>query len=159
MTTEIERRVGNMLDSSQSRSGVPIKSSSEAFAQTGDRSSTNGNTSQSAYKSGIDSTKEKFSMELKEKQDRKKVCSLRSFELYMSLPESVMFLNLLHTEMFLNLPRFFDTLAQASDGLKAMQSFREKLPAFKMKSEFLKAVAENQVHCLSVLCILTHGTV
>lgn len=35
---------------------------------------------------------------------------------------------------------------QASRSVKEMQSFREKLPAFKMKTEFLKAVAENQVH-------------
>lgn len=34
---------------------------------------------------------------------------------------------------------------QASDALKEMKSFREKLPAFKMKSEFLKAVSKNQV--------------
>jgi len=34
---------------------------------------------------------------------------------------------------------------QASDSLKEMKSFREKLPAYKMKSEFLKAVQENQV--------------
>jgi hypothetical protein len=35
---------------------------------------------------------------------------------------------------------------QASSSVKEMQSFREKLPAFKMRTEFLKAVAENQVH-------------
>ena len=35
---------------------------------------------------------------------------------------------------------------QASSSVKEIQSFREKLPAFKMKTEFLKAVAENQVH-------------
>jgi hypothetical protein len=34
---------------------------------------------------------------------------------------------------------------QASGSLKEMKSFREKLPAFKMKSEFLKAVQGNQV--------------
>lgn len=34
---------------------------------------------------------------------------------------------------------------QVGNGVKAVQSFREKLPAFKMKAEFLKAVAENQV--------------
>jgi ATP-dependent RNA helicase DHX36 len=34
---------------------------------------------------------------------------------------------------------------QASDSLRAIQSFRKKLPAFKVRSEFLKAVAENQV--------------
>ena len=34
---------------------------------------------------------------------------------------------------------------QVSDSSRAMRSFRERLPAFKVKSEFLKAVAENQV--------------
>lgn len=29
---------------------------------------------------------------------------------------------------------------------KAMQSFREQLPAYKMKADFLKAVADNQVY-------------
>lgn len=43
------------------------------------------------------------------------------------------------------LPVLFAAYLQASDGGKAMLSFREKLPAFKMKAEFLKAVAENQV--------------
>ena len=32
-----------------------------------------------------------------------------------------------------------------------MQSFREKLPAFSMREEFLKAVAANQVSCLQCL--------
>ncbi|XP_073317491.1 DExH-box ATP-dependent RNA helicase DExH1 isoform X3 [Primulina huaijiensis] len=36
-----------------------------------------------------------------------------------------------------------------SDSVKAMLSFREKLPAFKMKSEFLKAVAAEQVLVVS----------
>lgn len=31
------------------------------------------------------------------------------------------------------------------DSVKAMLAFREKLPAFKVKSEFLKAVTNNQV--------------
>ena len=48
-------------------------------------------------------------------------------------------------------------LMQASESVKAMQSFREKLPAFKMKSEFLKAVAENQVQCLPCRKLLMVG--
>lgn len=40
---------------------------------------------------------------------------------------------------------------QATDNVKAMLSFRRKLPAFKMKEEFLKAVANNQVWFLSIL--------
>lgn len=34
---------------------------------------------------------------------------------------------------------------QDSANVKAMQSFQEKLPAFKVKAEFLKAIANNQV--------------
>ncbi|KAM7255732.1 hypothetical protein ACFE04_008630 [Oxalis oulophora] len=37
----------------------------------------------------------------------------------------------------------------ANDGAKIMQTFREKLPAFKEKSNFLKVVAENQVMVIS----------
>ncbi|KAL0426591.1 UNVERIFIED_CONTAM: DExH-box ATP-dependent RNA helicase DExH1 [Sesamum latifolium] len=36
-----------------------------------------------------------------------------------------------------------------TDNVKAMLAFREKLPAFKLKSEFLKAVAANQVLVVS----------
>ncbi|XP_016651934.1 PREDICTED: DExH-box ATP-dependent RNA helicase DExH1 isoform X1 [Prunus mume] len=38
---------------------------------------------------------------------------------------------------------------KVSNSLKAMQLFREKLPAFKLKSEFLRAVSENQVLVVS----------
>ncbi|CAI0402208.1 unnamed protein product [Linum tenue] len=38
---------------------------------------------------------------------------------------------------------------RASNGVKEIRSFREKLPAFKAKAEFLKAVAENQVLVIS----------
>ncbi|KAI5318830.1 hypothetical protein L3X38_038538 [Prunus dulcis] len=38
---------------------------------------------------------------------------------------------------------------KVSNSLKAMQLFREKLPALKMKSEFLRAVSENQVLVVS----------
>lgn len=37
------------------------------------------------------------------------------------------------------------TYVQVSNSLKAMLTFREKLPAFNVKSEFLRAVSENQV--------------
>lgn len=39
---------------------------------------------------------------------------------------------------------------QESDSVKAMLSFREKLPAFNVKSEFLSAVAANQVQFLYI---------
>ena len=38
---------------------------------------------------------------------------------------------------------------QASGAVKAMQAFREKLPAFKMKAELLQAVNNNQVFLLT----------
>ena len=49
---------------------------------------------------------------------------------------------------------------QASNSLKAIQSFREKLPAFKVKSKFLKAVAENQVRfsvCIKLKIFIDHN--
>lgn len=48
---------------------------------------------------------------------------------------------------------------QVSDSSRAMRSFREKLPAFKVKSEFLKAVAENQVWysvCIKMKIFIDH---
>lgn len=39
---------------------------------------------------------------------------------------------------------------QESDSVKAMLSFREKLPAYNVKSEFLSAVAANQVPFLYI---------
>uniref|UniRef100_A0A2P2JPR1 RNA helicase n=3 Tax=Rhizophora mucronata TaxID=61149 RepID=A0A2P2JPR1_RHIMU len=38
---------------------------------------------------------------------------------------------------------------QSCDSMKEIWTFREKLPAFKMKSKFLKAVAENQILVIS----------
>ncbi|PON40001.1 RNA helicase, ATP-dependent DEAH box [Trema orientale] len=112
MTTEIERRVGNLLDNSQSRVGLRENSSTVATGTTdqrGEQSSADGDITGPVSRRETDFTKEKLSVALKEKQDKMKT----------------------------------------SDSLKAMQSFRENLPAFKMKSEFLKAVAENQVLVVS----------
>ncbi|PON63124.1 ATP-dependent RNA helicase DHX [Parasponia andersonii] len=112
MTAEIERRVGNLLDNSQSRVGVRENSSTVATGTTdqrGEQSPADGDITGPFSTREIDFTKEKLSVALKEKQDKMKT----------------------------------------SDSLKAMQSFRENLPAFKMKSEFLKAVAENQVLVVS----------
>ncbi|KAL5545697.1 hypothetical protein UlMin_005384 [Ulmus minor] len=106
MSTEIERRVGNLLESSESQ-GVSVNNSLGTSAQRGKQSTPDGNIVQPVPV--LDSAKEKRNLELKEKQEKTK----------------------------------------ASDSLKTMQSFREKLPAFKMRSEFLKAVAENQVLVVS----------
>ena len=38
------------------------------------------------------------------------------------------------------------------NSVKAMLAFREKLPAFKVKSEFLKAVTNNQVDKILHVC-------
>ena len=71
MTTEIERRVGNLLDSSQSRAGVS-GTSSETSAQRGKQASA-GVITQPVSALEFDSTNGKFSLELKEKQDKMKV--------------------------------------------------------------------------------------
>ncbi|KAL5124690.1 DExH-box ATP-dependent RNA helicase DExH1 [Glycine soja] len=106
MSTDIERRVGNLLNSSQS-TGATLSSLPSISADLGQKQSA----APIKYVSSrqTDSSKEKLSVALKERQE----------------------------------------LVQASDSLKEMKSFREKLPAFKMKSEFLKAVQENQVLVVS----------
>ncbi|KAM3689686.1 hypothetical protein ACJW31_09G065500 [Castanea mollissima] len=111
MSTEIERRVGNLLNSSESQGALTSIDSSVAPSQGGKRkpSSSGVNIIQPDSLSEIDSTKDNLSLELKQRQEKMKV----------------------------------------SDSSRAMRSFREKLPAFKVKSEFLKAVAENQVLVVS----------
>ncbi|GLT94813.1 hypothetical protein SLE2022_125340 [Rubroshorea leprosula] len=108
MSSEIERRVGNLLDSSSSRvsanDSVIVAPGKEAKQPLPNLIMMN---PLSTLK--IDSAKEKLSAELKQRQEDLK----------------------------------------ASKSVKAMQSFREKLPAFKVKADFLKAVAENQVLVVS----------
>ncbi|XP_047167305.1 DExH-box ATP-dependent RNA helicase DExH1-like isoform X2 [Vigna umbellata] len=106
MSTDIERKVGNLLNSSHSMGAAP-SSLHSVSADLGHKQSAI--TIKTVSSQHTDSFKEKLSVALKEKQE----------------------------------------LAQASDSLKEMKSFREMLPAFKMKSEFLKAVQENQVLVVS----------
>lgn len=110
MSTDIERRVGNLLNNSQSTSqstATAAASLPSASTDTGHKKTMT--TINSASSQQTDTSKEKLSVALKERQE----------------------------------------LEQASGSLKEMKSFREKLPAFKMKSEFLKAVQGNQVLVVS----------
>ncbi|XP_023768072.1 DExH-box ATP-dependent RNA helicase DExH1 isoform X2 [Lactuca sativa] len=103
MSTETERRVENLLDSSTATEIV--NNFSTTSIQTAKQSP-----QESDKATGIsDNAKKALNIELKERQERQK----------------------------------------ESDRVKAMCLFREKLPAHKMKSEFLKAVAENQVLVVS----------
>ncbi|ESW17778.1 hypothetical protein PHAVU_007G267400 [Phaseolus vulgaris] len=106
MSTDIEKKVGNILNSSHSKGAAP-SSLPSVSADLGHKQSVI--TIKTVSSEQTDSLKEKLSVALKERQE----------------------------------------LVQASDSLKEMISFREKLPAFKMKSEFLKAVQENQVLVVS----------
>nr|DAD48355.1 TPA_asm: hypothetical protein HUJ06_018292 [Nelumbo nucifera] len=107
MSTETERRVGNLLASS--KEAVHADDSSCASSQGVKQSSPSVNIIKSESTLDADKAKEKFSVELKNRQEKMK----------------------------------------ASDGSKAMQSFREKLPAYKVKAEFLTAVSNNQVLVVS----------
>ncbi|GMJ03781.1 hypothetical protein like AT2G35920 [Hibiscus trionum] len=107
MSTETERRVGNLLDiSKDTRLGDDsgVASSRGAIKPLPDAKRTG-----LVATSETGSAKEKLSAELKKKQENLNV----------------------------------------SNSVKVMRSFREKLPAFKVKTEFLKAVAENQVLVVS----------
>ncbi|KAK0584564.1 hypothetical protein LWI29_015260 [Acer saccharum] len=107
MSTETERIVGNLLNSSQGP--VTVNDSGVSSVKGAKQSSLSVEVANPVDTSDMDSAKEKLSVELKERQAKMK----------------------------------------ANNSVKAMQSFREKLPAFKMKVEFLKAVAENQVLVVS----------
>ncbi|XP_008442925.3 DExH-box ATP-dependent RNA helicase DExH1 isoform X1 [Cucumis melo] len=108
MTTDIERRVGNLLDDSQGK-GREHRVSSTASVEDGKQFPTSVNNIKPTSKLESDSAKEKLSAELKQKQEAMK----------------------------------------GSDGLKAMLAFREQLPAFNVKSGFIKAMTENQVLVVS----------
>ncbi|KAK3227028.1 hypothetical protein Dsin_006890 [Dipteronia sinensis] len=107
MSTETERIVGNLLNSSQGP--VTVNDSGVSSVKGAKQSSLSVEVANPVDTSDMDSSKEKLSVELKERQEKMK----------------------------------------ANNSVKAMQSVREKLPVFKMKVEFLKAVAENQALVVS----------
>ncbi|OMO49794.1 hypothetical protein CCACVL1_30801 [Corchorus capsularis] len=107
MSTETERRIGNLLDSS--RDTKSADDSGVASSKGATKPLPDVKTTESGSTIETDSAKEKLSAELKQKQEN----------------------------------------AKASNSVKVMQSFREKLPAFKVKADFLKAVTENQVLVVS----------
>lgn len=135
MTTEMERRVGNLLDNSHGQ-GRDHNVSSTASVGASKQLPTSVNSTKPAYKLETDTAKDKFSAELQQKQEQMKVNLLFFCNDILSL----------YTCKY----RVTYYALQGSDGLKAMLAFREKLPAFKVKSEFLKAMTENQVQMQSL---------
>ncbi|MQL71690.1 hypothetical protein Taro_003989 [Colocasia esculenta] len=107
MSTEIERRVGNLLTKSKEVSYA--SGSNGSSGQTSSPSLSNIGTTEGHSNSEAEAAKEKFSVELRDMQNSRK----------------------------------------STSSARAMQSFREKLPAYKVKEEFLKAVADNQVLVVS----------
>ncbi|CAA3002301.1 D -box ATP-dependent RNA helicase D 1 isoform X1 [Olea europaea subsp. europaea] len=107
MSADIERKVGNLLNSSTVN--VPVETSSSTSGETVKVTANRLEEGRPLSVLEIDSSSEKHNIELKERQEK--------------MRESV--------------------------SVKKMLVFREKLPAFKVKSEFLKAVAANQVLVVS----------
>ncbi|KAM7505061.1 hypothetical protein LguiB_003965 [Lonicera macranthoides] len=103
MSTETERRLENLLGNSAGT--VSVDNSASASTQGSKQTSHGADITKPNLVLEIDTAKERLSVQLKERQEKMKVC----------------------------------------DNVKVMQSFREKLPASKVKSEFLKAVAAHQV--------------
>ncbi|XP_021769604.1 DExH-box ATP-dependent RNA helicase DExH1-like [Chenopodium quinoa] len=102
MSTDIERRVGSLLDTSKG------ESSTENSTGASSQSSKNSLSAKSfVIESNVD--KDKISAELKQQEEKLK----------------------------------------ARANVQAMQSFRAKLPAFNVRTEFLNAVAKNQVLVVS----------
>ncbi|KAM7468993.1 hypothetical protein LguiA_007176 [Lonicera macranthoides] len=102
MSTETERRLENLLGNSAGT--VSVDNSASASTQGSKQTSRGVDITKPNLVLEIDTAKERLSVQLKERQEKMKVC----------------------------------------DNVKVMQSFREKLPASKVKSEFLKAVAAHQ---------------
>lgn len=71
MSSDVERRVGSLLNSSDSKRAVPFNKSSGTPAQAGNKSSAGGDIRKSDL--DIDSAKEKLSLELKQRQEKMKV--------------------------------------------------------------------------------------
>ncbi|KAK4480869.1 hypothetical protein RD792_011721 [Penstemon davidsonii] len=107
MSTEIEKRVGNLLSNSNGTTSAENKSSPSSETATVLSSTVQLGKPASVFE--IDTAPEGLNVELKEKQEK----------------------------------------MRESNSVKAMLAFREKLPAFKVKMEFLKAVAANQVLVVS----------
>ncbi|KAL9253383.1 DExH-box ATP-dependent RNA helicase DExH1-like protein [Drosera capensis] len=108
VSSEIERRVGNLLESSKSAVVTDMPSSS-ASSQNGKLQFGTFGVKEEASVSQNELAKQRISRRLKERQESMKT----------------------------------------SDSARAMFSFREKLPAFKVKDDFLKAVASHQVLVVS----------
>ena len=150
MSSDIERRVGSLLNSSGSQGAVPVNDSSMTPIQGGKEPSAGSNIRKPGSLLDTDSAKEKLSLELKQRQENMKVhkpiCS--SYNIIICLCRVLKYSNC--SSYLLQFVRVCQSpiivyYMQSSDSLRAIQSFREKLPAFKVRSEFLKAVAENQV--------------
>ncbi|KAK6944129.1 Helicase-associated domain [Dillenia turbinata] len=107
MSMEMERRVGNLLNSSQGTAAA--EGSSVTSSKVDKLSSPAEYVTRPVSGLETDTAKEKLSADLRDRQEKLK----------------------------------------ESNAAKEMQSFREKLPAFKVRREFLKAVADNQVLVVS----------
>ncbi|XP_074264204.1 DExH-box ATP-dependent RNA helicase DExH1 isoform X2 [Silene latifolia] len=107
MSTDIERRVGSLLDTSKGKNTT--ESSSNATPRSARTSLSAANIDEPASVSRNNVEKERISLELKQKEDK----------------------------------------LQTSESVRGMRSFREKLPAFQVRAEFLKSVAQNQVLVVS----------
>lgn len=154
MSTDIERRVGNLLNNSQSTSqstATAAASLPSASTDTGHKKTMT--TINSASSQQTDTSKEKLSVALKERQELEQV----SKQLVGILTFNLVSLVCIYCAVYLTALCCILNICgienlQASGSLKEMKSFREKLPAFKMKSEFLKAVQGNQVWRAIYIC-------
>ncbi|KAH9607253.1 hypothetical protein KSS87_014411 [Heliosperma pusillum] len=107
MSTDIERRVGSLLDASNAKNTAHTSNNATSHSATTSLSAPSIAERASVSRNNVD--KDRISLQLKHKEDN----------------------------------------LQSSESVRAMRSFREKLPAFHMRSEFLKSVAQNQVLVVS----------
>lgn len=150
MSNETERRVESLLAKAKSNSNDSASTSTLTTRQS------RPSTSSSVTESTKDIDKERLSSELRDIQNSRKVMPT-----ILQLCKHIIFnCCAIHTStpkekgwrytFFLGCAVVLEILScmfllQMMPSARSMQSFRDKLPAFKMREEFLKAVAANQV--------------
>lgn len=158
MSTETAERVGSLLHSSlaegSKHTSGNVSSVASGSGQGNKQTPVSEMTTKPSSRLELDTVKEKekLSLQLKESQEKMKVhIRILKFDIRCYCFDVVKLYLLFFFYLFLmsfcweNMFILTVTCVQVSNSLKAMLTFREKHPAFNVKSEFLRAVSENQV--------------
>ena len=144
MSNQTERRVEDLLSRSKLSTNDSASSSNVSMRQSLP------STSSSVVERPADIDKEKFSSQLRDLQNSRKVLSINATP----SPPRPLTIYTIYEHSFRD-PTIY-VFFQMTPSARLMQSFREKLPAFNMREGFLKAVAANQASLFYFLVYPLH---